>query len=130
MPATETASQVVCWMPFAGPAGTVTRGERLPADSPLVTRGRLYFVDANLPERDWPSVVDLLVEANDQRQRDAEAEFAERAAQNRIKLTPPRTVKCVRDYVATVDGHPATILKGSVVLATHELALEHPEAWQ
>ena len=54
MPATETASQVVCWMPFAGPAGTVTRGERLPADSPLVTRGRLYFVDANLPERDWP----------------------------------------------------------------------------
>lgn len=130
MTTTETSDWVVCWMPFSGPAGTVTRGEKLPADSPLVAQGRLYFVPADTPQREWPSVVDQLVEANDKRQRDTEREFAERAAQNRVKLTAPRTVKCVHDFVATVDGHPATIIRGSVVLASHELALDHPEAWR
>jgi hypothetical protein len=131
---TNTVQQVVCWQSFAGPVGTVRRGEKLPEDHPLVHQARKMFIDADTPEREWPNFYDDLVErAAEQRRAELEAEravFDEVARTNPILIEAPKTMRCVQDFTGWHNGVAALIRKGSTAAENDPVVRQNPDAWK
>ena len=128
----DTARRYRCWQSHFGPAGAVARGEVFPGDDPCVVANPQLFVDhENVTERDMPGELDGLFATLDAEQAAAERERREReleqAKQNKIKIEPPHLLRLNRDVVARRNGRIALILKGSVVVDSDQLVLEHPD---
>jgi hypothetical protein len=114
---------------FSGPHGSVRRGEILRADDPRRTQAPTYFVDQETLEHEELSPFDYVVAENERRERDEREQFERAASNNRIVLkVNTRTLR--RDLVLRHDGEPVTIVKGSVVVADHQLVRDHPDAWR
>jgi len=136
-PETRPAANAIyiCAVPFAGPpfGEVVPQGQRLRGDHPAVQAAFRYFVPDGTPESEWPSAYDeaiAIAEAQELAERDARREaFEKLARENPVKLEPPRMFRLKRDLLATRDGRPATIRKGSIVLADDELLTAHADDW-
>jgi hypothetical protein len=130
---TQTGAYRVAWQSFSWDRHSVRRGEKFRADHPVVQGAPGMFVDADLPQREWPSEFDVVLDAAAAREaalrEDQERARLEYAKQNRVKLELPPVMRLRRDLVATHDGRPATIEKGSTALATDPLVAEAPDAW-
>ena len=130
MPATETASQVVCWTPSrARPAPTA--GERLPADSPLVDPGPP--VSSSMPT--CLSEIGRLSSTCSSRRtisvsvmpRPSSPSGPHRTASSSHRPAPSSA--CATTWPRST-GTPPRSSRAAWCSRTDELALEHPEAWQ
>lgn len=133
-PTTSTAPLVKAWESAITAEGDITRGEFYRADHPMVRAHPQFFVDAGTPESEMPSFIDVIVERNAEQDRAAAQEKRERfeaaAKENPVKLEVPTLVRLTRDVFDHIDGKPALVKKGSVVLAHDRLTQEHPDAWE
>jgi hypothetical protein len=124
---------VVCWGSFAGPAGDVQTGSQLRASDPRVAQAPTNFVELDVPREEWPSVLDLSHETERLREQaiadERRAAFETAAKTNRIKLSV-QLFKSTRDVYARVGGLPATVEKGSIVLAGDALLEEFPDDFE
>jgi hypothetical protein len=137
MPATATAPDpnelYTAWESFGIDNNIVQRGETLRGDSMEVQRAPGQFVRFGTPTRDWPSSLDRAISENAARDA-AQAEerrvrFEQAARANRVKLEP-KLHKATRDIVTYHNGAPATIERGSIVVAGDPLLAEHADAFR
>ena len=131
---TTTASPfVIAWTGFSGPAGDVTRGQRIRADHPLVTQAPNLFVADGTPQMEWPAPIDFVIEEEKQRNEALEQErqrrFEQAARKNPMTLDV-RLLKSKEDLYAVLDGTPTLIKRGSLVTPDHWLAAEHPDCFE
>ena len=131
---TDIEPLMVAWQAAVTPAGDVNRGDRLRATDPRVTAYPHLFVGENVPESEWPNELDqLFADAEEVARLEREQRRAvfERAAKgNRVTIPAPGLHKLKHDLVASYQGRPATILRGSIVLGGSSLLSDHPDAFE
>ena len=104
-------------------------------DSAVVRDHPQWFVDFGTPDDQWPSPSwDALDRERHERDMERQAEERRRweaeAAKNVVKIPPPDLMKCTTDHLATLNGRPATVKRGSVVPVDHELVGQNPDVWR
>lgn len=120
----EKVEVVICWNPFAGPAGDVGQGERVRVTDPRYASNPSAFVADGTMRQDWPSSFDAALER--QRPEVQERERLARCENNRVLVPAPRLVKAKTDFAASWAGEDCVIQAGSIVAADHTLAVEFP----
>jgi hypothetical protein len=115
----------VCAVGHSGEHVGYPEGTELRGDHPAVLANPQFFVPFGTPRSEWPNAFSGIVAGQD-------AQEAEQARNNKIKLTPPAgpsELVCVADYVSTIDGLPVTIQKGSRLLEGDREIESHPAYW-
>ncbi len=124
----------VCDLPFASEFGTATRDMRLRGDHPLVRQCPEAFSPDGTLEQDRKNVFQIasdLHEADEEMRKQAIAEKRLRqAAANRVRLVAPDVLVAKDDLVCEIDDHPATLAKGSTLLATDPIVAQFPDAFE
>jgi hypothetical protein len=118
---------------FAGDSVRVKRGDRFPADHALVLANPSWFVDADLPSNELPTMWDSMPPPPDHR--------SAAAIRGGPQIPPHRRVESVVNVFMPMPwakgsdgekrGVPApfggSIVKGQIVDALHPVVAEHPE---
>jgi len=108
------------------------RGDGVPADHPLVKANPQYFVPAGTPENLWPNrdmdkSIALLEEQDRIQQEEKRRRFEAACRANPVTLAIGDVAKLKEDLLWHIDGQPALVRKGSVVLLSEELYQANPE---
>jgi hypothetical protein len=123
----DDARTYVAWTSFMAPQGDVAKGEKRRGSDLVVQANPSMWVPADTPQTEWPSEFTAGIEMLERQQRAEQAEqrkrFEDEAATNEIKLDV-HLVKATSNIICTYAGKPTTVLKGSVVLASSELAAD------
>jgi hypothetical protein len=121
-------------IPHASPAGTYTHGQIVSADDPGLLYNAAAFVPLDTPDDQMPHPLDSHIQKmtdREARRREEERQAFEAAAKaNRRKLQTPDVVQLTKDVMATVDGVPTLVLKGSKVHESHPLVTEFEDLWK
>lgn len=129
-----TDDVVVAWQSFSSAAGDAKYGQKFRATDPIVISNSTMFVPLGTPEAEMPSEFDRMLDEmaarEAQAERDRQQAFEDAARRNPIRFEPPRMLELTQDVLATVDGEPALVRKGSIVTRDHWLIPAHPNVWK
>ncbi len=113
--------------------GTFKVGARVQGDNPAVAATFAFWHPVGTPDAEKVNAFDFVVDETERIENEhraqEEAAFNAIAQTNRMKLEVADVVTCKRDYTTTVDGRPATVVKGSRALVDNIIVTGSREHW-